>query len=543
MTTFFEPGLDRKGHGSYRVLRGINDRLVRRFLRSLNEPEDTARARLQRILSLAKGTRFAQDHDLSRVRSLEDFRSAVPIRTYDEMTGYFSAISAGERRVLSRESVQMLLETSGTTGRPKLLPVTKTWAKVVKEAQLVWVLSMLSDHPGISQGKALTVVSSANSGRSPGGLNIGSNTGRMHLAPPHWVRARYPVPYEAFCLQPSELRQYVILRFALQEPITSWTTANPSTILLMCRRLQEWKSELAQDLIEGGLRHGPASSLSASQRDWLEKGLRKGRVPSDWRPASIWPLQVINCWKGGPAQYFHSLLPDALGAALPIREVGITASEGYFAVPLGDDWSGGVLWNLGHWMEFQLSSGEVLSSWELEEGMRARLIITTESGLYRYDLADEVEVVGRCRRTPVIRFVGKAGRYLNSTGEKVTEEQVSTAMRTACAGFSHKPAGMTCRIRWGEVPCFELAVEGSGEPRKLAQRFDDALSVLNLEYQEKRSSGRIGPVAIWSVSAGTYQRYREMRVALGAPEGQVKDPVVAISDEEWRRIVLAESEQ
>ena len=450
MSTFFEPGLDRKGCGSYRVLRTLNDRLVRRFLRSLDEPEAVVRERFKRILNLSRGTRFGREHDLGRVRSLEDYRKAVPVRSHQDMIGYFQDVSSGRRGVLTREPVQMLLETSGTTGKPKHLPVTKSWSNSVRDAQLIWVLSMLSDHPEISQGKALTVVSPAETGRSDGGLIVGSNTGRMHLAQPHWVRARYPVPYDAFCLPSSELRQYAILRFALQESITSWTTANPSTVLLMCRRLIEWKDELSQDLREGGMRHGPASRLSAAHRARFEKGLRPGRVPSDWRPASIWPLQVVNCWKGGPAQYFHSLLPAALGAEVPIREVGITASEGYFALPLGDDWSGGVLWNLGHVMEFELPSGEVVFSWDLEEGMRARLIITTEAGLYRYDIADEIEVVGMCKRTPVIRFVGKSGRYLNSTGEKVSEEQVSSAMRSASGS---RPVGTEWleSVWWGVV--------------------------------------------------------------------------------------------
>ncbi len=38
---------------------------------------------------------------------------------------------------------------------------------------------------------------------------------------------------------------------------------------------------------------------------------------------------------------------------------------------------------------------------------------------------------------------------------------------------------------------------------------------------------------------GTYLRFRQRRVLDGAPEGQVKDPIVAISDEEWSRIEAA----
>jgi hypothetical protein len=233
------------------------------------------------------------------------------------------------------------------------------------------------------------------------------------------------------------------------------------------------------------------------------------------------------------------LLPDALGADLPIREVGITASEGYFALPLGDHWDGGVLWNLGHFMEFLLPGGEVLASWELEPGMRARLVISTEAGLLRYDLADEIEVIGRCLGTAVIRFVGKAGRYLNSTGEKVSEAQISEAMRMTSQELGLRPVGMTCRIAWSEVPCFELGLEMSADLSKVSDAFDRALITLNPEYKEKRASARLGSVLIHRLPSGTYQRFRDQRVLAGAPEGQVKDPVVAIDDREWRLVCRA----
>ena len=169
----------------------------------------------------------------------------------------------------------------------------------------------------------------------------------MHLAQHWWVSLRYPVPYSALCLNESDVRLYTILRFALQAPISTLTTANPSTVLLMCRRLLAWQEPLSADLRDGTLRHGPAESLDPRIRRKLERKLKKRTPPTDWRPGQLWPLAVVNCWKGGPARYFVQRLPDALGAAVPIREVGVTASEGYFAIPLGDDWPGGVLWNEG----------------------------------------------------------------------------------------------------------------------------------------------------------------------------------------------------
>lgn len=532
----FAPQLGRDGNGPYRLLRGFGDGLVQRFLASLREPRAAQERRLAAILSQSRGTKFAAEHGLSSVQTLDGFRAAVPVRTYREMSDCFASISAGERRVMTRSRVTQLLETSGTTGSPKHLPVTAPWAKVVSEAQQLWVMAMVRDHEAASRGKALTLVSPAAHHTSPGGLSIGSNTGRMHLAQPWWVRLRYPVPYPAFCLTDSDVRLYTILRFALQSDISTLTTANPSTVLLLCRQLLAWQEPLAADLRDGTLRRGPAERLDGSIRRKLERKLKKTTPPTDWRPAKMWPLAVVNCWKGGPARYFVQRLPEALGAPVPIREVGVTASEGYFAIPLRDDWPGGVLWTEGHLLEFIDDSGGIRWAWELEVGAQYRMVISTTAGLYRYDLQDIIEVVGFCESTPVIRFVSKAGRFLNALGEKVSEEQVSLAVRDAALALGVAPVGFTARLLMGDIPQLVLAVEGVSDPAALAAAFDDHLRRHNIEYDSKRDSARLASPRCEVLPAGTYLRFRQHRVAAGAPEGQVKDPVVAISGAEWSRI-------
>ena len=63
-------------------------------------------------------------------------------------------------------------------------------------------------------------------------------------------------------------------------------------------------------------------------------------------------------------------------------------------------------------------------------------------------------------QTPVIRFVGKEGRYLNAVGEKVSEEQLVQAVHEAALQTSSQLIGFTGRIVWEEIPYIELAVEG-----------------------------------------------------------------------------------
>ncbi|NOY26192.1 MAG: GH3 auxin-responsive promoter family protein [Oligoflexia bacterium] len=529
------------GNGPYRLLRGGRRRAVAALRDGLADPAAAQARRLRVILDGMAGTRFAREHHLDRVSSLAELGQAVPVRTHADLLPWLDAVAAGESSVLTRDPVQMLLETSGTTGRPKHLPVTAGYADTVAEAQGIWMLGLVREHPGLTKGKALTIVSAAEHARSPGGLPIGSNTGRMLARQPWYVRLRYPVPRAVFGL-PADQKIYALLRFALPARVTSITTANPSTILLLARRLQQWRQDLSADLSAGTLRHGPAATMDPVLRRRLERRLRRCRPPTGpWTPATLWPLVAVSCWTAGPAAYFASRLEDALGGPVPVHPVGVTASEGYFAVPLSGDWSGGALFVTGHVMEVLDESGEARPAHEAELGERLRLVITTEAGLCRYDLRDVIEVVGRCERTPIVRFVGKAGRYLNAVGERVTEAQLSVAARVAAGATGLRPIGFTARLVLSDIPNYTLAIEGL-DPSQAAlftQALDDALMQQNVEYGGKRGSARLGPPAPACMPDGTYLAYRAHRVSQGAPDGQVKDPVMAVDQAEWSELLAA----
>ena len=74
-------------------------------------------------------------------------------------------------------------------------------------------------------------------------------------------------------------------------------------------------------------------------------------------------------------------------------------------------------------------------------------------------------------------------------------------------------------------------------PDGLAEQFDLALSEQNVEYESKRKSGRLAAPLIRLLPQGHYAAYRARRVSAGAPEAQLKDPVLACTEEEWRMVV------
>jgi len=525
-------GLEPGGHFAYRFLRGILSGQVRQFQADVADPRAAQARRLTQIVEASVDTTFGREHNLAAVRNFEDFRNAMPIRTHADLLPWLDRVAQGERGVLTMESPRMLLETSGTTGRPKHIPVTRSWEESVQRAQRLWSLGLAKEQPRMANGKLFSLVSPTTHGESPGGLPIGSNTGRIRSAQPFWVRRRYAVPDAVMGIEDAIVRQYVSLRFGMMADVRAITTANPSLLLLLFRRLNEWREELSQDIRDGTLRCGPASSIPTALREGLERGLRPSDVPHAWTPTERWDLASVNCWKGGPATFFANRLEEALGG-VPVRELGVNASEGTFAFPLSQDWPGSVLWVGGHILEFIDSAGEPRWSWELEEGQQYRLVVSTSAGLWRYDMQDIVEVVGACENTPMVRFVGKAGRFLNGVGERVTGAQVSEALKS----LGEALVGFTVAVRMGEVPRYVIAFEGKIDGTMLTERLDHGLSELNVEYASKRKSERLGAPEFHALPQGHYARYRSRLVANGAPDGQLKDPILATNAEEWGRVI------
>ncbi len=522
----------KKGPRNYQLLHLWMSRTVSDFEHSLAKPQQAQEAVFRTIRNSVKGTVSEKIHSLQKVKTLAEFRRAVPIQSYSDIEALIDRIVVGEKNILTSDTVRGFVETSGTQSKPKLIPVTQSWSAHIRKAQLLWVLALLRDFPRISKQDVLHVVSSAKERYTPAGLPIGANTGRMVDALPRFLQDRFVLAGIPEIVDP-DLRHYTHLRLALQRSVGLWVTANPSTLALYARKLDAYQNDLTCDLRDGTLRHGPASALDDTLREQIEKRLTRCSVPLSWKFAQAWPLSVVACWTGGPARWFTRQFGSLFGGNVPIRDVGITASEGYFALPLHSDWDGGVLWNHGELLEFQDADGQCHWGWELNEGQEYTLVVSAKNGLLRYQMNDTVKVTGRIANTPIIAFVGKSGRFLNAVGEKVTEEQLSLAM----ASLNLELVGFSGRIQYREVPNVLVVVEcadllSKEDCRVLATQLDGALQNMSVEYRSKRQSQRLGEMTIVPMKQQTYEQFRYWRVEQGASFAQVKDCIIP-TDREW----------
>ncbi len=68
----------------------------------------------------------------------------------------------------------------------------------------------------------------------------------------------------------------------------------------------------------------------------------------------------------------------------------------------------------------------------------------------------------------------------------------------------------------------ELATSTRIEPEQIAAYLDRRVQELNLEYEAKRSSGRLHSLILYTLKNGTYEHYKKHCLAEGQREGQFK---------------------
>ncbi len=516
---------------------------LKKFTASLENPEAAQSERFRQILANASGTVFAADHSLGNIRTIRDYRNAVPIRDYSGFYPYIESMLEGEENVLVSSPVTMFAVTSGSTAQPKFIPITRSFTVEYHNSHLIWMYNMIKQRSDKVIGSIFSMVSPAEEGWTKGGIPYGSSSGKQYRDQSIPVRALHPLPYQLFLISKPQIKYYAALILALLYDLRVVNSVNPSSLVMLAAFLRENSERMFEDIVAGNLSIASELPLEVRANILVKMSrvtpkrisyLRNVIEREGWfMPKAVWPgISAINTWQGGNAPFYLGRVRELWGEA-PQRCFGLRATEGMFTIPLEDNSASGVLAVNGHFMEFIEDGIEVepstptLLAHELEVGKRYRLIITTSSGLYRYDLGDIVEVTGMNKNTPEVAFLHKAGGVLSITGEKVYEDQLVAVMSRICRNIADKVNGFSVTIEFTDRVRYVLLLEleeqvAAEQLEELLSAFDIELARENIEYSDKRRGGRLEQPFMLLLERGSYQRYRESLVLKGRPDGQIK---------------------
>jgi hypothetical protein len=522
----------------------------RRFLKAAEDCRKTQHEVLERLLTLNQASDFSREHDLTGTLTANEFRARLPISDFERFRPYIERLKIGETHALLGPQNKLLMFTlsSGTTSDSKFIPITQQFLDDYRRGWQIWGIHTYDARPGLNHKNILQIASDYNRYRTPAGTPCGNISGLAVASQRPIVRFMYTIPYSVSKIDNPLAKYYTILRLGLADSnIGLITTANPSTVVQLATLADAEKESLIRDIADGTISNRFA--VNDDVRQALRRRISRPRpkrareleslvnAAGSLRLSEAWPrLEQLAIWMGGSCAAYLSAVRQHFGSHVTIRDHGLSASEGRMTIPFEDECSDGVLDVTSHYFEFipEAEHGSanptVLEAHELTPDRDYFILLTTSSGLYRYDICDVVRCTGFVGTTPVLRFLHKGAHISNLTGEKVSESQVVDAVRYALDAHCHRVGYFTLTPVWGEPPYYQLLLEARDAPpapqdEQLAGAIDDRLQSLNCEYQEKRSTGRLAPLRLSRLKDGAWRSFAEQRqTRLGGSIEQYKHP-------------------
>lgn len=514
---------------------------------------------LRQKLALCADSRFGRDHGLSSIRSISDFQRQVPITDFEYLRPYMDDVLNGDTSAMfgTRTRLLMFALTSGTTEKPKHIPVTDDFVRSYKRGWKIWGLKAHTDHIDLARKDYVHLAGDWQESQTASGVWCGSISGLAAETRPPIVRRPFIVPPTVGKISDWTDRQYMTLRLALpSRRVGMIITANPLTLVSLAHLADSQKETLLRDLRDGTI------TMPGGGESKIEESLHRRIRPVHSRrvreleqivertgkllPRDFWPeLSVVGVWMGGSVSAF---IPDVrtLYGDCAFRDHGLSASEGRMTIPMQDESNAGLLDFTSNFYEF-IPSAEygneqptVLQAHELIEGESYYILLTNSGGLFRYNIHDVVQCVGFEGQTPLLKFLHKGVHCSNMTGEKLTEYQVATAVREAFTDSNQNVQTVMLVPVMGSVPRYILLIESQADEQagQLAQAIDSRLSILNCEYDNRLKTQRLLPLLPQSVPEGTWQRLREQKLAdRGGTQEQYKHTFLSSSDEILRELV------
>lgn len=519
----------------------------------VRQTRQTAKVQERFLLDLIKAhqdTELGRKYRLSEIKSVEQFRSQIPILPYSSYEPYLERIAEGEQNILTAERVVYITLTSGSTGKKKMIPTTRRSQNAFRRATLTSLgfLSEALQSKGRQFGKLLVTNSTQLWGHTSAGIPYGPASAGVLRMDKFLYEQFFAHPYETIQVVDSAARHYVCLLFALREPLMRGIIANfPMLILRTCNYLEKYADDFIQDLENGTIADWlvlePEIRLKLEQK-WTANPIRANQLKeilkSEGRltPKSVWTnLSFVANARGGTSNFYLERFPSYFGDT-PVFGAVFSSAEGMFSIyhDVNDD--GSVLALESGFFEFipedqwEVEQPKTLLATEVKVGERYRILTTSYGGFYRYDIGDVIEVIGFYEQAPVIVFRHRQGGLISSTTEKTTEAHATQVMQELQQEFKVALEDFCITLSDHDFPArylvnIELTPGASiNNYQEFLASFDQKLQSANTHYEISRRDP-IPPPRLRILAPGSFAILRQRQLQKGIPDSQLKFPHIS----------------
>ena len=446
----------------------------------------------QQLIKTALKTEFGKDHDFANIKSHEDFVKRVPLRDYEAFKPYIEKIKEGKHNILWKGQPIYFAKTSGTTSGVKYIPITKesipNHINTARNALLCYMAE--TGNTKFADGKLIFLSGSPELERV-GGIPTGRLSGIVNHHVPKYLRSNQLPSFTTNCIE-------------------------------------EWEEKLDK-IVEETIRQD--MTLISGIPPWMQMYFDRLIERSGKKVGELFPHFSVMVQGGVNFEPYKAKLYESIGRPVDCIEL-FPASEGFFAFQDSQKEPGLLLnSNSGIFFEF-VPAAEIfnenptrLTLRDVKEGENYALIISSNAGLWGYNIGDTVKFVS----TNPYRLVvtGRTKHFISAFGEHVIGEEVEASLLQA-ANEEHihiTEFTVAPRISTDAGKSFhEWFIEFENKPKDIAafaRKIDDNLRNRNVYYDDLIAGNILQRLKISAIQKNGFIDYMK---SIGKLGGQNKVP-------------------
>lgn len=427
----------------------------------LKYPEEVQEEVLLQLLEFAEDTEIGRTYDFESISSYSDFKERLPIVSYEEIQPIIERTRKGEQNLFWPTKVKLFAKSSGTTdAKSKFIPVSGEALEdchYKSSKDLLCLYLNNNENSQLFTGKSLRLGGSKELYEDNGSL-FGDLSAILIDNMPLWAEYSSTPSNKVSLMSEWESKLMAIIHESVQENVTSLAGVPSWMLVLMNKVLEETGKENLFQVWEN-----------------LEVYFHGG--------------VNFNPYK----EQYKKILPNSNFRYYEIYN----ASEGFFAI---QDRNGAddllLMLDYGIFYEFipmdvyGALNEEAIALWDIELGVNYAIVITTNSGLWRYRIGDTVRFTSKSPYR--IKVTGRTKHHINVFGEELIIENAEEALKIACTktgaeiiDYTAGPIFMVDK----EKGAHEWMMEFRTMPEDFSafvEIFDNALKSLNSDYEAKR---------------------------------------------------------
>ncbi len=466
--------------------------IYKKTQRWATNPIETQRQVFEGLIQKAMKTQFGKDHNFESIRTYQDFAKQVPIRDYEALRKYVDRVVQGEENVLWPSKPLYFAKTSGTTSGAKYIPLTKESMPYHIEAARNAILHYIHEtgNAEFVDGKMIFLQGSPVL-EEKNGIQLGRLSGIVaHYVPNYLQKNRLP-SLKTNCIEDWETKVDAIVEETINEDMTV-ISGIPSWVQMYFEKLQE-KSQK------------PVGTLFKNFNLFIYGGV-------NYEP-------------------YRAKFENLIGRKVDSIEL-FPASEGFFAYQDCQKEKGMLLLlNAGIFYEF-IKTEDFLEDnpkrytiGEVEIGVNYVLIISTNAGLWAYNIGDTVQFTTIKPYRVIVS--GRIKHFISAFGEHVIGKEVEQAMKEAISGTTVRINEFTVAPQItpkSGLPYHEWFIEFENFPEdesSFSEAIDQSMRRQNVYYDDLIQGNVLQKLKISKVVKNGFQDYMKSVGKLG---GQNKIP-------------------